>query len=77
MEGRITRKVEGFLMMILEQTTQPLFLIHDGERYHTSQRPSIFWRPMASVSRWILCRRIRRTTILCMVVEEDEEASDS
>jgi transposase len=28
--------------MILEQTTAPLFLIHDGARYHTSQATQQF-----------------------------------
>jgi DDE superfamily endonuclease len=28
--------------MIMEQTTQPLFLIHDGARYHTSAATQAF-----------------------------------
>jgi transposase len=28
---------QAFVQMLLEQTTAPLFLIHDGARYHTSQ----------------------------------------
>jgi transposase len=33
---------QAFLQMILEQTTAPLFLIHDGARYHTSQATQQF-----------------------------------
>jgi transposase len=36
-EGRFnSESYQAFLQMILAQTTQPLFLIHDGARYHTS-----------------------------------------
>jgi len=33
---------QGFLQMILEQTTQHVFLIHDGARYPTSQATTQF-----------------------------------
>jgi len=33
---------QEFLQMILAQTTQHLFLIHDGARYHTSAAPQAF-----------------------------------
>jgi transposase len=33
---------QGFLQKIMEQTTQPLFLIHDGARYHTSAATQAF-----------------------------------
>src|SRR5262249_15214161 len=33
---------QGFLQMILAQTTQHLFLIHDGARYHTSASTPAF-----------------------------------
>jgi len=37
-EGRFTSdSYQGFLHMILAQTPQHLFLIHDGARYHTSK----------------------------------------
>src|SRR5262245_26920976 len=36
-EGRFnSESYQGFLQRIMEQTTQPLFLIHDEARYHTS-----------------------------------------
>src|SRR5216683_7875097 len=42
-DGRFTSEsYQGFLQMILEQTTQPLFLIHDGARYHTSAATQAF-----------------------------------
>ena len=42
-EGRFnSESSQGFLQMIMEQTTQPLFLIHDGARYHTSAAPQAF-----------------------------------
>ena len=63
-EGRFnSESYQGFLQMILAQTTQHLFLIHDGARYHTSASTKRFWRPIASASRSIPCRRIRRITI--------------
>jgi transposase len=34
---------QAFLQMIMEPTTEPLFLIHDGARYHTSASPQAFW----------------------------------
>ena len=34
---------QGFLQLIMEQTTQHLFLIHDGARYHTSAATQAFW----------------------------------
>jgi len=38
MEGRFASdSYQAFLRTILAQTTAPLFLIHDGARYHTSQ----------------------------------------
>jgi transposase len=42
-EGRFnSESYQGFLQMIMEQTTQPLFLIHDGARYHTSAATQAF-----------------------------------
>src|SRR6266567_8242298 len=42
-EGRFnSESSQGFLQMIVEQTTQPLFLIHDGARYHTSAATQAF-----------------------------------
>src|SRR5712692_2384249 len=42
-EGRfISESYQGFLQRIMEQTTQPLFLIHDGARYHTSAATQAF-----------------------------------
>jgi transposase len=42
-EGRFnSESYQRFLQMILEQTTQPLFLIHDGARYHTSAATQAF-----------------------------------
>ena len=42
-EGRFnSESYQGFLQMIEEQTTQPLFLIHDGARYHTSAATQAF-----------------------------------
>jgi transposase len=42
-EGRFTSdSYQGFLHMILTHTTEHLFLIHDGARYHTSQATQQF-----------------------------------
>jgi transposase len=42
-EGRFnSESYQGFLQMIMAQTTQPLFLIHDGARYHTSAATQAF-----------------------------------
>jgi len=42
-EGRFnSESYQGFLQMLMEQTTQPLFLIHDGARYHTSAATQAF-----------------------------------
>ena len=42
-EGRFNSdSYQGFLQMIMAQTTQPLFLIHDGARYHTSAATQAF-----------------------------------
>ena len=42
-EGRFnSESSQGFLQMLMEQTTQPLFLIHDGARYHTSAATQAF-----------------------------------
>jgi transposase len=42
-EGRFnSESYQGFLQMIVEHTTQHLFLIHDGARYHTSQATTQF-----------------------------------
>src|SRR5205807_2474211 len=42
-EGRFnSESYQGFLQMIVEQTTQPLLLIHDGARYHTSAATQAF-----------------------------------
>ena len=42
-EGRFnSESYQGFWQMIMEQTTQPLFLIHEGARYHTSAATQAF-----------------------------------
>jgi transposase len=42
-EGRFnSESYQAFLQMILAQTTQHLFLIHDGARYHTSASTQAF-----------------------------------
>src|SRR5215831_16848919 len=42
-EGRFnSESYQGFLQRIMEQTPQPLFLIHDGARYHTSAATQAF-----------------------------------
>jgi transposase len=42
-EGRFnSESYQGFLQMLMEHTTQPLFLIHDGARYHTSAATQAF-----------------------------------
>jgi hypothetical protein len=42
-EGRFnSESSQAFLQMILAQTTQHLFLIHDGARYHTSASTQAF-----------------------------------
>jgi transposase len=42
-EGRFNSdSYQGFLQRIMEQTTQPLVLIHDGARYHTSAATQAF-----------------------------------
>ena len=42
-EGRFnSESYQGLLQMILAQTTQHLFLIHDGARYHTSASTQAF-----------------------------------
>jgi transposase len=42
-EGRFNSdSYQAFLQMILAQTTQHLFLIHDGARYHTSASTQAF-----------------------------------
>ena len=42
-EGRFNSdSYQAFLQMILAQTTQHLFLIHDGARYHTSAATQAF-----------------------------------
>src|SRR5919202_5475385 len=42
-EGRLnSASYQGFLPMLLAQTTQHLFLIHDGARYHTSAATQAF-----------------------------------
>ena len=52
-EGRFnSESYQGFLQKIMEQTTQPLFLIHDGARYHTSAvTPGFFGSPSRSYHR--------------------------
>ena len=43
-EGRFnSESYRGFLQRIMEQPTQPLFLIHDGARYHTSAATQAFF----------------------------------
>jgi transposase len=43
LEGRFnSESYQAFLQMILAQTTQHLFLIHDGARYHTSASTQAF-----------------------------------
>src|SRR6266849_10973478 len=47
-EGRLnSESSHGCWHMIMEQTTQPLLLIHDGARYHPSAAPKRFWPPIA------------------------------
>jgi len=42
-EGRFnSESYQGFLQMLMAQTTQHLFLIHDGARYHTSAATQAF-----------------------------------
>jgi transposase len=42
-EGRFnSESYQAFLQMILTQTTPPLFLIHDGARYHPSAATQAF-----------------------------------
>src|SRR5215472_9438578 len=42
-EGRFnSESYQRFLQMLMEQTKQPLFLIHDGARYHTSAATQAF-----------------------------------
>ena len=42
-EGRFnSESYQGFLQMLMEHTTQHLFLIHDGAKYHTSQSTKQF-----------------------------------
>src|SRR5262245_4845224 len=42
-EGRFnSESSQGFLQMLMAQTTQHLFLIHDGARYHTSAATQAF-----------------------------------
>ena len=42
-EGRFnSESYQRFLQMLMEQTTQPLCLIHDGARYHTSAATQAF-----------------------------------
>ena len=43
LEGRFTSEhYQAFLQLIMTQTTQHLFLIHDGARYHTSAATQAF-----------------------------------
>jgi transposase len=43
-EGQFnSESYQAFLQMIMRQTRQHLFLIHDGARYHTSQAPTQFF----------------------------------
>ena len=43
LEGRLnSESSQGFVQMILEQTTEHLLLIHDGARYHTSAATQAF-----------------------------------
>ena len=43
LEGRFNSEHDqAFLQLIMTQTTQPLFLIHDGAPYHTSAAPQAF-----------------------------------
>ena len=52
-EGRFTSdSYQGVLTMIRAQTTKPLFLIHDGARYHTSQ----------ATQQFLMAHRARLTT---------------
>jgi transposase len=44
-EGRFnSENYQAFLQMIMAQTKEPLFLIHDGARYHTSQSTQQFFQ---------------------------------
>ena len=43
-EGRLNSAAYiAFLTQVLERTTQPIFLIQDGARYHTRVRPKPFF----------------------------------
>ena len=50
-EGRFnSESYQAFLQTILAQTTQHLFLIHDGARYHTSASTQAFLAARVSIS---------------------------
>lgn len=43
-EGRFTSEsYQTFLLQVLAQTTEPLFIIQDGAKYHTSKAMQQFW----------------------------------
>jgi transposase len=43
-EGRVNAEsAQGFVQRLMAPTPQPLLLIHDGARYHTSAAPQAFW----------------------------------
>lgn len=44
LEGRFTSETyQQFLRQLLQQTCQPLFIIHDGAKYHTSKSTQAFF----------------------------------
>lgn len=44
MEGRFTStSYQTFLLQVLAETTEPLFIIQDGAKYHTSKAMQQFW----------------------------------
>ena len=64
-EGRFnSESYQAFLQMIMAQTTEHLFLIHDGARYHTSASTQAFLAAhQRSHHGSIPYHRIRRITI--------------
>jgi len=56
LEGRCnSEQYQVFLRMIMAQTPEHLFVIHDGARYHTSASTQAFWRRIAIASRRSPC----------------------
>ena len=42
-EGRFSESYQTFLLQVLAQTNEPLFIIQDGAKYHTSKAMREFW----------------------------------